>query len=204
MNKLLTVVAILLVLPYALSGQDEPQWGYHSFIWDYTAIDLEGDYGLTSTIDLKKMISGEDPNATLASTDGVLINYDYLKDKIVVIDFWFIRCEPCRKELPALELLGKMFPGKEVVILSICRDAYQDIQEYNLDHSSTNIHIIADAQTRLTNDQIFNYPYKVLVNRDGDIVYSFLGGKKTDTPVEDLVADLSQKINTLKGHTLLP
>ena len=202
MNKLLTV-ALLLVLPYFLSAQDISKWGKHSYIWNYTEIDIRSDLGLSNTIHLKSILSGEDKLSTLASIDGQLIDHAYLEGKIVLIDFWYIRCPPCRRELPALSELSKLYPGKEVVILSICRDNAESIREFGLDHSADNVHIIANAEVRLTNDMVFNYPFKALLNSDGDLLYSFLGGKRTDTPVADMVADMSEKINHLRNSMAL-
>ena len=50
---------------------------------------------------------------------------------------------------------------------------------------------------------VFNYPFKALLNSDGDLLYSFLGGKRTDTPVADMVADMSEKINHLRNSMAL-
>ena len=195
---------MLLVLPYFLSAQDSPKWAYHTFIWDYTQVDIQSDMGLASTIDLKAMLSGEDKNSMLASIDGQIINHEYLNGKIVLIDFWFIRCQPCRRELPALTELSKKYPDKEIIILSICRDGADSIIDYDMDHSAANVHIIADAHPRLTNDKIFNYPFKALINPEGEIVYSFLGGKKTSTPVEDYVSDMSSRIDALRSYATAP
>jgi len=201
-NKLLTV-AMLLVLPYFLSAQDGPNWAHHSYIWDFTEIDIQNDLGIPTTINLKAILSGEDKVSTLASTNGQLIDHAYLEGKIVLIDFWFIRCHPCRRELPALTELSKLYPNQEVVILSIARDGIDDIIAYDMDHSGNNVHIIADASPRLTNDRVFNFPFKALINPMGEIVYSFVGGKKTDTPVEDFVADISSKIEALRAVAVL-
>lgn len=202
MNKLLTV-ALLLVLPYFLFAQDNPSWVHHTTLWDNTEVDIQNDLGLYHTIDLRAMLSGEDKESIVASIDGQLIDHAYLSGKIVLIDFWFIRCHPCRRELPALSELSKMYPNKEIIILSICRDDASSIKEYDMDHSDTNIHIIANAHPRLTNEGVFNFPFKALINPKGEIVYSFLGGKKTVTPVEDFVEDMSSKIDALKTYASL-
>ena len=203
MNKLLTV-ALLLVLPYFLYAQDNPSWVYHTAVWDNTEVDIQNDLGFSHTIDLKTILSGEDKTSMLASIDGQIIDHAYLSGKIVLIDFWFIRCHPCRRELPALTELSKKYPNKEIIILSISRDDADSIIEYDMDHSSANVHIIANAHPRLTNEGVFNFPFKALINPAGEIVYSFLGGKKTATPVEDFVEDMSSKIDALRMYAALP
>jgi len=167
-------------------------------------IEIESDLGLSATIDIKAVLSGADKETVLPTLDGNLINHEYLNGKIVLIDFWYIQCPPCRRELPALSELSKMYPGKEVIILSIARDPASDIIEYDLDHSDENVHIISGAKPYLANNQMFNFPFKVLLDPEGQMVYSFLGGKKTSTPVKDFVEDMSGKINTLIAATVLP
>jgi len=202
-NKLLTV-ALLLVLPYFLFAQDNPSWGFHTAVWEHTEVDIQGDLGLSYTVDLKSMLSGEDKASVLSSIDGQLIDHSYLSGKIVLIDFWFIRCHPCRRELPALTVLSEKYPNKEIIILSISRDDPESIKEYDMDHSGASVHIIANAHPRMTNDDTFNFPFKALINPAGEIVYSFLGGKKTATPVEDFVDDMSSKIDALRTYAGLP
>lgn len=184
-----------------MSAQDMSKWGKHQYIWDFTEIDIAGDLGIASTVDIKSMLNGSDLYASMATLDGEMIDHAYLTGKIVILDFWYIGCPPCRRELPALSELSKLYPGKEVVILSLCRDSAKDIREHGLDHSSHNVHIIPNAQPRSTGIYNFRYPFKALVDTSGELVYSFLGAPKTNTPVDDLVADLSNKIEILMSRT---
>jgi len=161
-------------------------------------VDIHNEIGIAATIDLKAILSGEDKESMLASIDGQIINHEYLAGKIVLIDFWFIRCHPCRRELPAFRELSKMYPNKEIIILSICRDGADSIMEYDLDHSADNIHIIADAHPRLINDGRFSFPFKALINTNGQVANTSLGGRKTDKPVEELVTRMSGMIDEMK------
>jgi len=183
--KLLTV-ALLLVLPCFLSAQDHPEWGKHAYIWDYTKINLDSDLGLSTAIDLKAILSGEDKETVLPTINGELINHDFLIGKIVLIDFWYINCPPCRRELPALSEISKLYPDKEVIILSISRDDASAIREYDL------------------NEYRFSFPFKVLIGPEGRIVHSYIGGKKTLTPVKDFVEEMSSKIDVLIAETDVP
>ncbi len=55
--------------------------------------------------------------------DGDVYDDQFLRDKIVVLNFWFVRCAPCRKEMPELNNLYKKYKENErVVFLAICLD----------------------------------------------------------------------------------
>ena len=70
------------------------------------------------------MIGGDNnaPDFTLKDTDGVEFSLsDYQKDgKIVILDFMFSTCEPCKKLVEdALEPYSKKMDNDKVVILSV-------------------------------------------------------------------------------------
>lgn len=200
MNKLL-VIALLWLTPILNSDSIDYKWGKHSYIWDFTELEIRSELGLSDYINLKDFFIGVDPSASLYSIDGHEINHAYLEGKVVLLDFWYIKCGPCRRELPALTELSRMFDGREVVILSFSRDAADEIIEYDLDHTFLNVHVIADVYPHLSNDLEFRFPFKALVDPTGRLVYSFLGGKKTDTPVADFIKDFGSKIEVLlKGE----
>ena len=51
-------------------------------------------------------------------TDQIL-NLDSFKGKIVVLDFWYLSCMPCRTVMPILEKLQKKFGKERVVVIGI-------------------------------------------------------------------------------------
>ena len=43
------------------------------------------------------------PNATLLDLSNHQVDVNSLRGKIVVLNFWYVACEPCQFEMPALE-----------------------------------------------------------------------------------------------------
>ena len=43
------------------------------------------------------------PDATLVDLSGNQVALSSLRGKVVVLNFWYAACEPCRLEMPALE-----------------------------------------------------------------------------------------------------
>lgn len=50
---------------------------------------------------------------------GEVLNLDSFKGKIVLLDFWYLSCMPCRTLMPILEKLQKKFGKQGVVVLGI-------------------------------------------------------------------------------------
>ncbi len=46
--------------------------------------------------------------------------------KALVLDFWAVWCEPCKEELPYLELLHREYKEKGLVVLAATIDPYED------------------------------------------------------------------------------
>lgn len=56
---------------------------------------------------------------------------DILKNKIVVLNFWFVKCPPCKAEIPLLnELYWKYKEEDKVVFIAVCLDNVGTISEF--------------------------------------------------------------------------
>ena len=58
------------------------------------------------------------PTLTLESLDGDSISLIDLDDSVVVVHFFATWCEPCRRELSALERMTQRFEGRSLAILA--------------------------------------------------------------------------------------
>ncbi|MDH7462846.1 TlpA disulfide reductase family protein [Chitinophagaceae bacterium 26-R-25] len=58
------------------------------------------------------------PLFSVADVDGVKYDLSELKGKVVVLNFWFIGCAPCKKEMPELNKLVEKYKSKNVVFLA--------------------------------------------------------------------------------------
>jgi thiol-disulfide isomerase/thioredoxin len=58
----------------------------------------------------------------LTDTKGQKVSISGFKNKVVVMDFWYNGCGPCRELAPVLEKIERQFEGKNVVFLSVNTD----------------------------------------------------------------------------------
>ncbi|WP_181885199.1 TlpA family protein disulfide reductase [Pontibacter diazotrophicus] len=59
-------------------------------------------------------------DAPLVTLEGDTLTRDHLTGKVLVLNFWFIACGPCRQEIPALDKLRtKYIDNKDVTFIAI-------------------------------------------------------------------------------------
>jgi len=105
------------------------------------------------------------------------IKYDFKKDtgKVVVFNFWFINCPPCKKEIPELnDLVAKYKENKNVVFIAIALDNDYALSNF-LKLSPFNYNIIPDGRFYSEKYGIKGYPTHVVVGKDGLVKFSTIG-----------------------------
>lgn len=105
------------------------------------------------------------------------VKYDFKKDtgKVVVFNFWFINCPPCKKEIPELnELVAKYKENKDVVFIAIALDDAYALKDF-LKMSPFNYGIVPDGRYYSEKYGVKAYPTHVVVGKDGLVKFSTIG-----------------------------
>jgi len=97
-----------------------------------------------------------------------------LAGKVIVLNFWFINCAPCRMEIPELNKLVEKYAGSDVVFIAIALDDSYDIKQF-LKTSPYNYHIIDNARYLANDYGIKSYPTNVVVDRQGKVKFHSSG-----------------------------
>lgn len=96
-------------------------------------------------------------------------------DRIYVINFWFIDCAPCKKEIPELNELVKKYQDRDdIVFLAVALDNSYDLKQF-LASTPFNYHVIPDGRYFSQKYGVKAYPTHVIVGKDGVIKFSTLG-----------------------------
>ena len=70
-----------------------------------------------------KLLGKEAPEFSFTTVDGAKITREAIKDKVVVLDFWFTQCTPCQQSFPLLNKVYQRFKDSEnVVFLAVNAD----------------------------------------------------------------------------------
>lgn len=78
----------------------------------------------------KMLLRGmEMPDFTAQTLGGESYTLSGMKGKVVVIDFWFTGCIPCRAEMPYFDRLAEEFQGRPVQFMSVSLDTGDQLME---------------------------------------------------------------------------
>ncbi len=117
------------------------------------------------------------PAFKVTSLKGENFNLDALRGKVVVLNFWFIGCAPCRVEIPGLNKLVDEFKDQEVIFIGFALNDEKELNEF-LKTTKFRYHIIAKSGKIAKQYQISGYPTHIIVNKNGYIEARLVGGNK--------------------------
>jgi len=108
---------------------------------------------------------------TTHDMNGNKIKLKDLRGKVVMINFWFIGCPPCRAEIPELNKLVELYKDNpNVVFLAIALDSQHDLKKF-LQTTPFNFDIIDDARFIANMYNIHLYPTSVILDKEGKVAF---------------------------------
>ncbi|WP_143307082.1 TlpA family protein disulfide reductase [Chitinophaga vietnamensis] len=110
------------------------------------------------------------PDWQLPSLQGDTIRFRGLQKKVVLLEFWYMACQPCIKAMPELEKIRQQYQGKnvEVIGINIYDTDKQKIRDF-LSKRNINYTILLGNKALAENYHISGYPTLYLVDGNGKI-----------------------------------
>ena len=133
------------------------------------------------------------PNITLRNTNNKLVfGKTILKEKPIIISFFFVDCINCRKEFPDLELINKKYGSKIKMFLIATDKEGADVVVPYIEKMKITIDVLIDKYSDAAKDFfVTQYPALFIINRDGKLVYSSYGYKKDNvSKIEKIIEGL--------------
>jgi len=122
--------------------------------------------------------------------NGKNIKLSELRGKIVVLNFWFIKCSPCIMEMPDLNQVHSMFDANDVVFLAVTFDR-QELVEQFLEKNQFDYTITADANDAINIYGVRSFPTNMVIDRNGQIVLKEIGYR---TNMKDVLVEAINKL----------
>jgi thiol-disulfide isomerase/thioredoxin len=98
-----------------------------------------------------------------------------LAGKVVVMNFWFINCPPCRQEIPELnEIVNAYKDTKDVVFLAVALDDKRDLEEF-LATTPYLYNIVHNGKSLAEKYRINSYPTHVVLDKEGKVIFHTSG-----------------------------
>lgn len=116
-------------------------------------------------------------------SQGTWLNTDArsLKDfrgKFVLLDFWFIGCGPCERDMPAIKLLYQKFFDQGFSVVSVHKDGQtpETVQKFANEKGMNYPIVVDNADGEITKQYkqlgVYFYPMYMLLGPDGKIIQS--------------------------------
>lgn len=135
------------------------------------------------------------PAFSVTSLEGETFELAALRGKVVVLNFWFVGCQPCVEEMPKLNGLVDKFKNKDVVFIAPTWDNVSTLQAFLKEHPFK-YHVVPNARDLIlgsyrdgTGNVVF--PMHLVIDRDGKIDTRIEGAKQFEDLREAIARGLS-------------
>lgn len=163
---------------YALRSNNPPTDSIKEFtLIKRTALDMSRTKMMMPPPDETGIIKTNEPLELFSATDinGFKVAPKSLAGKIVVLNFWFIDCPPCRQEIPELNKIAVVYADNpDVVFIGIAIDDKDKLKDFLKDNPFA-YHIVANGRELAAKYGIKGYPTNVIIGKDGKVKLHTVG-----------------------------
>ena len=107
--------------------------------------------------------------------NGNLVDSKELKGKVMVINFWFTTCPPCKQERPYLnKIVDDYKADSNVVFIAIALDRKQQLEPF-LKENDFKYNVIPDGKKITDSYDVSSFPTQVIVSKEGKIAFHTVG-----------------------------
>jgi thiol-disulfide isomerase/thioredoxin len=102
---------------------------------------------------------------------GKLVDTKQLKGKVLVINFWFTTCPPCKAERPYLnKIVDSYKKDTNVVFIAVALDQKEQLEPY-LKEYEFKYNVIPAGKKIADSFDIPGYPTQLIVDKDGKVAF---------------------------------
>jgi peroxiredoxin len=121
------------------------------------------DYIKADEKNRKKLKKSAIDELTLTDIKGEVHSLETLKDKIIVVDFWFINCGPCIKEIPDLNKLKAEYETEDIEWFGVTYDPKDKVERF-LERMKFDYTIVPDSKHLTDRFDIRFYPTTLIID----------------------------------------
>lgn len=132
--------------------------------------------------------SGPAPDFSAPDEAGRTLSLGQFRGRLLVLNFWYTDCEPCRDEMPSLNALARSVAGRGVEIVALSVDP--DWKKVRAFHESDPhlkrgpaYRVLLDPQRSIPPRYgTFKFPETFLISPEGRLLARFVGPRDWSTP----------------------
>ena len=124
----------------------------------------------------KCLVGLKAPHFKATTIDGLSIDSDSLKGKVLLLNFWFTKCVPCVHEIPNLNKLVSKYKDKDILFLSLANEDSQKLIEFLKSTKFKFQHIPDASKILIETFRLFSiWPTTVIIDKQGFIQFIKVG-----------------------------
>ncbi len=109
------------------------------------------------------------------------VNLSAQRGRVVLVNFWATWCEPCEREMPAMERLYSTLAGEEFELIAVAIDDKEAEVRTFQERYQLSFPIVLDPdQSVYAEYQTMGVPESLLVDRNGLIIERYVGPREWD------------------------
>ena len=121
----------------------------------------------------------------LTDMDGTIWKSEDLEGSVVVFNFWFSACPPCKKEIPELNKLVHEYQNKNIIFIGVSLDNEDRVEDFTYMHTF-NYKLIPNGDGFIDENHVSSFPTQFIINKEGMLVKRIIGGVTYDEMKDEI------------------
>jgi peroxiredoxin len=125
-----------------------------------------------------KIVNVGDPAPDFAIKDeaGKELKLSDLRGNVVFLNFWGTTCEPCRLEMPDMELMNQTFKDRKFKMVAISYDTeWDNVKKFYEEHKLTLPTYIDPGRRISARYNVYKFPETYLIDGNGTVLKHTIG-----------------------------
>ena len=123
------------------------------------------------------------PEFALPDLQGSEVNLSSFRGKVVFLNFWATWCEPCREEMPSMEILNRYMKDKEFVMLAVSIDKDTSKIEPFMKELNLTMKVLLDKDSKIFQRyKTTGVPETFIIDKNGIIAEKIVGPRDWTRP----------------------
>ncbi|MDH3503848.1 MAG: TlpA family protein disulfide reductase [Nitrospirota bacterium] len=137
------------------------------------------------------LIGSPAPEFQLTNLSGVTQSLEHYRGKVVLLNFWATWCQPCTKEMPAMQAAHTSLQDQGFAVLAINElEDIKKVREHILEHRHT-FDVLLDPDNQVANMYgVVGLPVSVFIDKSGHVRKIIKGGLLTEESILETVQPL--------------
>ncbi|WP_344786460.1 TlpA disulfide reductase family protein [Postechiella marina] len=135
-------------------------------------------------------------NWTLKDYNGHILDFETLKDKVVLVNFWATWCPPCIAEMPSMQSLYNDY-GDKIAFVFISNESVEILDKF-LNKNNYSFKVYSSLTSPPNQFNVSSIPRTFLIAKDGSIVIDKSGASNWNSnTVRETIDGLLNKKSVL-------